>query len=243
MSEVELVIIAIAAVLTAALTAVAGAGGGVVSLVIMLQFVDPVVAIPAHGVVQLVSNGTRTITMREDAQTSLLRWYLPFLLPATIVGYFIAEGIPRETGRAVVGVFALLAVWWPAATAWLAPSAGGVRRLSLVGAVAGLLNPTIGATGPLIAPAFRTVTADHIGFVATFSLVQTINHTAKVAVFGVAGFVWSDRLPMIVIASIGVVIGTRVGARYIRRFDPEVLGRVFQVAVTLGAVRLLVGLF
>jgi uncharacterized protein len=145
MSEVELVIIAIAAVLTAALTAVAGAGGGVVLLVIMLQFVDPVVAIPAHGVVQLVSNGTRTITMREDAQTSLLRWYLPFLLPATIVGYFIAEGIPRETGRAVVGVFALLAVWWPAATAWLAPSAGGVRRLSLVGAVAGLLNPTIGA--------------------------------------------------------------------------------------------------
>jgi len=243
MSEVELVIIAIAAVLTAALTAVAGAGGGVVLLVIMLQFVDPVVAIPAHGVVQLVSNGTRTITMREDAQTSLLRWYLPFLLPATIVGYFIAEGIPRETGRAVVGVFALLAVWWPAATAWLAPSAGGVRRLSLVGAVAGLLNPTIGATGPLIAPAFRTVTADHIGFVATFSLVQTINHTAKVAVFGVAGFAWSDHLPMIVIASIGVVIGTRVGARYIRRFDPEVLGRVFQVAVTLGAVRLLVGLF
>jgi uncharacterized protein len=62
-------------------------------------------------------------------------------------------------------------------------------------------------------------------------------------VFGVAGFAWSDHLPMIVIASIGVVIGTRVGARYLRRFDPEVLGRVFQVAVTLGAVRLLVGLF
>ena len=55
MSEVELLVVAVAAVLTAALTAVAGAGGGVVLLVVMLQFVDPAVAIPAHGVVQLVS--------------------------------------------------------------------------------------------------------------------------------------------------------------------------------------------
>lgn len=240
MSEIELAVIAVAAVLTAALTAVAGAGGGVVLLVVMLQFVDPVVAIPAHGVVQLVSNGTRTITMRDDAEPALLRWYLPLLLPATVVGYVIADGIPRDVGRAVVGVFALLAVWWPAATAWLAPRGGGVRRLSLVGAVAGLLNPTIGATGPLLAPAFRTVTRDHVGFVATFSLVQTINHLAKVAVFGVAGFVWSDHLPMIVVASAGVVVGTRVGARYIRRFDPVVLGRVFQLAATVGAARLLV---
>jgi uncharacterized membrane protein YfcA len=238
----ELLIIAIAAVMTAGLTAVAGAGGGVVLLVVMLQFVDPVVAIPAHGVVQLVSNGTRTVTMRHDAEVALLRWYLPLLVPATVVGYFIADGIPRDAGRAVVGVFALLAVWWPAATAWLAPRGGGVKRLSLVGAVAGLVNPTIGASGPLLAPAFRTVTTDHVGFVATFSLVQFVNHLVKVAVFGVAGFVWRDHLPMITVASVGVVIGTRVGARYIRRFDPVVLGRVFQVAATAGAVRLLSGL-
>jgi uncharacterized membrane protein YfcA len=111
-----------------------------------------------------------------------------------------------------------------------------------VGAVAGLVNPTIGASGPLLAPAFRTVTTDHVGFVATFSLVQFINHLVKVAVFGVAGFAWSEHLPMIVVASVGVVIGTRVGARYIRRFDPVLLGRVFQLAATAGAVRLLAGL-
>ncbi|MEQ8841101.1 MAG: TSUP family transporter [Acidimicrobiales bacterium] len=240
MSEVELAVIFVAAVLTAALTAVAGAGGGVVLLVVMLQFLDPAVAIPAHGVVQLVSNGTRTLTMRHDADTSLLRWYLPLLIPATVAGYFIADGIPRDSGKAVVGVFALLAVWWPAATAWLAPPGGGVRRLSLVGAVAGLLNPTLGAPGPLLAPAFRTVTSDHVGFVATFSLVQFINHAVKVVVFGVAGFVWREHLPMIVLAGTGVVIGTRVGARHIGRFDPIVLGRVFQVAATVGALRLIV---
>lgn len=241
MSEGELLVIAVAAVVTAAITAVAGAGGGVVLLVVMLQFVDPLVAVPAHGVVQLVSNGTRAATLRAEAETHLLRWYLPLLVPATFVGYLAADSIPRDGGRAVIGGFALLAVWWPAATAWLAPAGGGQRRLALVGGLTGLLNPTIGATGPLIAPAFRTITTDHVSFVATFALVQVINHVVKVAVFGVAGFAFREHLPMIVVASLGVFVGTRVGARYLTRGDPAILGRVFQVAVTVGAVRLLIG--
>lgn len=243
MSEWELLIIAIAAVLTAAITAVAGAGGGVVLLVVILQFVDPLVAVPAHGVIQLVSNGTRAVTLREEAETRLLGWYVPLLVPGTVIGYLVADSIPRDGGRAIIGGFALLAVWWPAATAWLAPTGGGNRRLSLVGGLNGLLNPTIGATGPLIAPAFRTITKDHVSFVATFAVVQTLNHIVKIAVFGVAGFAFREHLPMIVVASVGVYVGTRVGARYLKRWDPELLGRLFQVAVTVGAVRLLLGVF
>lgn len=242
MSGIELLLIAVAAVATSALTAVAGAGGGVVLLIVMLQFVDPVVAIPAHGLVQLVSNGTRALTLRHDAETFMLRWYLPLLVPATVVGFFIADAIPRDRGRAIVAVFALVAVWWPAATAWLAPRPGSNRRFAVVGALGGLVNPTIGATGPLLAPAFRTATGSHVAFVATFSLVQTINHSVKVAVFAVAGFVWSEHLPMIGVAAAGVVVGTRVGSRFLRRWDPELLGRVFQVVVTAGALRLLLGL-
>lgn len=241
MSEWELLIIAGAAVVTAGITAVAGAGGGVVLLVVILQFVDPLVAVPAHGVVQLVSNGTRAATLRAEAETHLLRWYLPLLVPATVVGYFVADAIPRDGGRAIIGGFALVAVWWPAATAWLAPAGGGHRRLALVGGLNGLLNPTIGATGPLIAPAFRTITSGHVSFVATFALVQVLNHIVKVAVFGVAGFAFREHLPMIVVASVGVYVGTRIGARYLKRWDPELLGRLFQVAVTIGAVRLLLG--
>jgi len=169
-SEVELLVIVVAAIATAALSAVAGAGGGVVLLVVILQFVGPIVAIPVHGVVQLVSNGTRTLTLREDAEPAVLGWYLPLLVPATVIGYLIADGIPREAGRAGIAVFALVAVWWPAATAWLAPSPGGRRRF--------------------------------------------------------------------VLAAAGVVVGTR----YLRRLDPVMLGRLFQIAATAGAIRLLIGL-
>ena len=239
MSEAELVIIAVAAVATAALTAVAGAGGGLVLLVAILQFVDPLVAIPVHGVIQLVSNGTRTLTLRHEAETHMLRWYLLPLGPMTVIGFLIADGIPRDSGRAVIGAFALVAVWWPAATAWLAPRADSDRRFVVVGAVAGLANPTIGAPGPLLAPAFRAATANHVAFVSTFSLAQLLNHTMKVTVFTIAGFAWRDQLPLMTVAALGVIVGTRLGTRYLRRLDPDMLGRVFQLAATAGALRLL----
>ena len=241
----ELVVVAVAALLTAALTAVAGAGGGLVLLIVILQFVDPLVAIPAHGVIQLMSNSTRALTLRHDVDRRLFPWYLVPLLPATVLGWMIADGIPRSAGRALVGVFALLATWWPAATRWLAPKPGGEPggpRFAVVGVVAGISNPTIGAAGPLFAPAFRAATSDHVRFVATFSVAQTLNHTAKVAVFAAAGFAWADHWRLIVVAGLGVIVGTRLGARFLRRADPLVLDRLFKLAVTAGALRLLLDL-
>ena len=240
MTGVELVVLGVAALATAALTAVAGAGGGMVLLIVILQFVDPLVAIPAHGVIQLFSNGTRAVTLRADVDRTLLAPFIVPLIPATIIGYFIADAIPRSGGRAIIGVFALLGVWWPAATAWLAPKPGRGSRFGIVGAVSGLINPTVGAAGPLLAPAFRTATADHVGFVATFAVGQVLSHVAKVAVFAAAGFAWADHLGMIVVGALGVVLGTRVGARWLHRLDPVALGWLFKVAVTAGAVRLLV---
>ena len=49
----------------------------------------------------------------------------------------------------------------------------------LAGALNGLLQPAIGATGPLMSPAFKAATRDYPAFVATFAFVQMFNHSAK----------------------------------------------------------------
>ncbi len=241
MSEVELLILLAAALATSALTAVAGAGGGMILLIVILQFVDPLVAVPVHAVIQLFSNSTRAVTLRDDADWSVLRPYLVPVLPLTIVGYLIAAEIPETGGRVVIGGFALVATWWPAATSWLAPRPGRGRRFAAVGVLNGILQPTIGATGPLLAPAFRTATSDHVSFVSTFAFAQVFNHLAKIVVFGVAGLAWSEHGPTMAVGVVGVVVGTRIGSRWLRRLDPDVLTVVFRLAVTAGAFRLIGG--
>ena len=238
---VELLVLGAAAGVTAALTAVAGAGGGMILLVVMLQFADPLVAIPAHGMIQLCSNGTRAISLRHDIDRPLLVPFVVPLLPCTVAGYLIADAIPRTSGRAIIGGFALLAVWWPTATRRLAPAPDRGTRFAGVGVVAGLLNPTVGAAGPLLAPAFRAAASSHVVFVATFAVAQVLGHVTKVTVFAFAGYSWSEHLAMIAVGIVGVVVGTRVGARWLRRLEPAPLDRLFRLVVTVGALRLLLG--
>ena len=80
MTGVEFVVLGVAALATAALTAVAGAGGGIILLIVILQFVDPLIAVPVHGAIQLFGNGTRAITLRRDVDWSLM---LPYLVWVT----------------------------------------------------------------------------------------------------------------------------------------------------------------
>ena len=218
----------------------AGAGGGLILLIVLLQFVDPIVAIPLHGVIQFVSNGSRAFTLRGDVESGILRWYLLPLVPSAVVGFFIADGVPVGAAQIAIGVFALLATWWPKATSRLAPAAGqSQRRFMVVGAVGGLTNPTLGAPGPLLAPAFRAATATHVEMIATFSVAQLCNHGAKVAVFAVAGVAWSEHWELLAVAGAGVIAGTSIGTRHMRRADQVQLRRLFVVAVTVGALRLI----
>ena len=241
MSEVELLVLLVAALATSALTAVAGAGGGMILLIVILQFVDPLIAIPAHGVIQLFSNGACG-ALRRDVDRRLLAPFVAALLPFMVVGFFVADAIPRSSARAVIGGFALLAVWWPAATSWLAPKPGRGSRFALVGALSGLVNPTVGAAGPLLAPAFRSATSDHVAFVGTFAVSQVLSHITKVVVFAIAGYAWADHAGMIAVGVVGVVVGTRLGSRWLQQLDPDTLTLVFRVVVTAGAARLIGGL-
>ena len=59
MDAFSLGVLTATAIATAILSAIVGMAGGIVLLTVMLLFFEPIVAIPLHGLVQLVSNGSR----------------------------------------------------------------------------------------------------------------------------------------------------------------------------------------
>ena len=71
MSTVELLLIAFTAGCGAVLTAVAGLGGGILLLSVMVQFMDLAEAIPAHAAIQLASNSSKkSCNARNENATS-----------------------------------------------------------------------------------------------------------------------------------------------------------------------------
>jgi uncharacterized membrane protein YfcA len=214
--------------------------GGITLLAVMLLFLPPLVVLPLHGAVQLVANGSRTFMQREHVRWDILwRYGLP-LLPMGFVGLAIAEAIPPDAAKATIGAFVLVATWAPGVLLLgTRPEQTNPRRRFLaLGSVVGVLNMTVGATGPLIAPFFLNLGLDRFALIGTKAACQALGHLAKITVFGVAGFVFRDWLPLLVILSACAIAGTWIGSRLLEHVDEIWFVRLYKTVLTLVALRL-----
>ena len=124
MTVLDGVLLAIAAIGTAAMSAVAGLGGGIVLLGILLLFYAPAEAIPIHAAIQLVSNGSRALSHRRSIDLRIVGLHSVMLVPAGIAGLAVANQVPVSLGRALIGAMALVLVWRPG---WLTVDTEQVR--------------------------------------------------------------------------------------------------------------------
>lgn len=238
----ELLALFLAAAGTAWLSAVAGIGGGLVLLVILLQFMEPTDAIPVHGAIQVASNATRAWALRPFVKWGIVVRHGLLLVPGGLVGLEVAQSLPRRAARALIGVFALVATWRPGL---LAPRLGQgfpERGFLVLGAIHGAINMPLGATGPMIAPFFRAALDDRRTVVGTLAAAQVTGHLVKVVLFGLAGFAFGDFAVAVGVGAVGVSVGTLVGTRALERVSERVFAWLFRGAVTLVAVPLVLGI-
>ncbi len=230
----------VAAFLTSMLSAIVGMAGGITLLGVMLLFLDPLVAIPLHGVVQMVSNGSRTIVQRAHVKRDLAVLYALPLLPAAAIGLTFARELDPVALKTAIGVFVLVATW---RSRWLLfgthPERTNPRlRFLLLGSVAGFLNVTIGAVGPFIAPFFLNMDLTRFELIGTKAACQLLGHVAKVIVFGLAGFAFGPFAGLLALLCACVVVGTWAGSRVLHLVDERTFTWLYRSVLTLVAIRL-----
>lgn len=242
MNPSDLGVLAGVALLTSMLSGLLGLGGGITLLAVMLLYFDPLVAIPIHGAIQLVSNASRTAMQRRHVAWAIAARYALFLLPAGYLGYAVARGLPPDLVKLAIGVFVLLATWLPGALllGTHPERAHPSRRFTVLGAVAGFLNVTIGATGPLIAPFFLRIGLSRQGIVGTKAMCQTLAHVAKLLVFGSVGFAFREHLFAIALLGAFTIVGNWLGTQLLHRVDERGFQILYRGVLTVVAVRLIV---
>jgi uncharacterized membrane protein YfcA len=238
----DLSVLCVTALLTAVLSAVVGMAGGITLLSVMLIFYDPLVAIPIHGAVQLVSNGSRSIIQRRHIRWSIIWRYGMLLFPMGLLGLSFAKSLPPDGARCLIGAFVLLATWAPGLLLiGTHPERSDTnRRFWVLGGVVGFVNITVGATGPLIAPFFLSLGLTRQALIGSKAACQALGHLAKLAVFGVAGFAFAEFAVPLALLSICVVAGTWVGSQLLEYVSEIWFIRLYRTVLTLIAVRLFV---
>lgn len=236
-------ILVVAALLTSILSAIVGMAGGITLLAVMLLFVEPLVAIPLHAVVQIVSNSSRALVHRRAIEWPILLPYLLPLLPLGWVSLDLAERLSPSLARTLIGAFVLVATWAPQYLLLGSHPERSEphRRFFLLGCMAGVLNVTVGATGPLIAPFFLNLGLSRFALIGTKAACQTGGHLAKIAVFGWAGFAYAPWAALLSVLCGTVVLGTLLGSRLLGRIDERGFVILYRAVLTLIALRLVLG--
>ncbi len=242
-------VLALAAFATSIISGIIGMGGGILLLATMLSFLSHAETIPAHGAVQLVSNGTRLLVFLRHIDVKTVVRFAAGALPGSIVGglllVWLRKGQIDSTEpyfKIAIGLYVLITTFRPIGKR-PASNESATPRIStftLFGGLAGVLGLTIGAIGPLIAPAFL-----HAGFVkermiATKAVCQMTIHILKVPIFLASGLVDYAKLgQLIVVMSLMVIPGTLIGKRILRRVDERAFVTLFKLAMLLAGLKVL----
>src|SRR5262245_5119440 len=213
--------------------------GGIALLAVLLLYLPPLAAIPLHGAIQLVSNGSRVVLQRRHARFDWIAWYTLPLVPAGLLGLRVARALPEALVGGLIGAVVLAATWLPGRGGAAAGDARRPRaRFFALGTATGFLNMVLGAIGPLIDPFFLGLGLGRQALVATKAACQAIGHAVKVGLFGLTGFAFAEHAPVLALGSLCAVAGTWVGTRLLDRLSEESFLWLYRAVLTALALRL-----
>ena len=220
---------------TSMVTAALGAGGGVMLLALMAMWIPPAAVIPVHGMIQLGSNAGRMTLAWRHIDWRVIAAFAPGVVLGALAGSLVLVQLPPWAWQVTIALFVLYLCWGPK----LPPLALGRSGILAASALTSFISLFVGATGPLVAAFIKQIHTERFTTVATFATAMTLQHLPKAVVFGFAGFVFRDWIGFLVAMIACGFAGTWLGLRLLNRLGNRAFGQLFNILLTLLAMRLL----
>ena len=248
----EQIILIIAALITSSISAVIGMGGGIILLGIMAILIpEGYMVIALHGIIQMVSNGTRTFVFRQHLKKNLISEYLfgaliglglSVIIVYALMQYYevdSANQIKFDYLKPIIGLYILWYLYLKGAK-----KEQKNKLFIIVGFISGLVSIFIGAVGPLIAPFFLRKDLTKENVIANKAACQIITHIGKIPIFMYFFNVnYIEQYTILLPLIISVYIGTNVGKKLLGSISEKTFKMIFKVCLTVIALRLVLGEF
>lgn len=227
--------------LTSLLSGIFGMAGGMILLWVLLFLVPVATAIAVHGMVQMVSNGSRAWFSREYLDLRILAILSAGLFSAALLLFVVAYRPSLVVVSIVVGLLPIL-VWVPVKSLEL--DASKPLHAYVCGFISGGLAISVGVSGPSIDIFFIRTHMDRRTIIATKAAIQFLTHATKVAFYWGAALTLSSEGWLAVAAAVPIaVLGTRSGNIILQRMtDANFRAWTRWIVTGIGAVYFVSGL-
>lgn len=242
MTTVFGLLVAIVGVISAAIASVAGFGIGSLLTPTLALATGTKLAVAAISIPHLVGTAQRFWLLRRHVDRRVL---LGFGLASAVGGLAGALAHVWVSSRALAVVFGTVVALAGVSelTGWMRHVRWGRRSAWAAGGVSGALGGMVGNQGGIRTAALLGFDVPKESFVATSTAIGLFVDVARMPVYFVTesreiAHVW----PLVLTATVAVVVGTALGARVLGRLPQELFRRVIAVLlVSLGLYMALAG--
>lgn len=235
----HLALFATAFFFTSAISAAAGAGGGMLITAILSGFLPAPALIPVQNLILLMSSGSRVYFYRKD-----INWHIawPFMVGLGIgsfLGAAIYVHLPEKALSLLLACVMLFFTWGPGRGEWLQQFSG--LRI-LMGTFHGFLSSLTGVGG-LLQGTFARMPMPKNARIGTFAAVISSNNIWRGIAYAILGVNLLPYLVLILLAIPIAIGGSYVGKQLTDHISERAFDILFKTVVTLFAARLLYKVF
>lgn len=171
-----------AAFAASTMAAVAGTGGGIILLPVLVSIFGVREAVPMYAVASLIGNLSRVHLNRPLLDFKVFGWFTAGAIPLAVLGAWLFTRIPDPGLVRLLGAFLLISVIarrvHPALRRsfqpfWFAP----------IGGLFAVVSAVVGSAGPFLAPFYLSYGLTKGAFIGTEALGTAVMHIAKLSTY------------------------------------------------------------
>jgi len=218
--SVEVSLLAAAALIASTVAAVAGTGGAIILLPLLVATLGVRDGVPAYTVAQLIGNLSRVYLNRREIRLDVVRWFALGAVPLALVGGLLFARTGEGVLRQLLGAFLLASVLWRRLRRRPIGSFPA-SRFTLIGAAFALVSGLVGSGGPFLAPFYVTFGLVRGVFIGTEATGTAIMHVAKLGAYGSGGVLSGRAIVIGLLLGPLMVLGSRLGKSIVDRLSPR----------------------
>ena len=232
--EYSLLVI-LTALVASALAAVAGFGGAVIMLPVLVLAFGVQDAIPILTISQLLGNVSRVVLNRKELYWPVVKRFSIGAIPMAIIGGIVFATAPAAALTRVLGLFLILVV------VYRHTPFGRNRKMKLsgflpLGIAGGFMSATMGVVGPVVAPFFLAFGLVKGAYIGTEAMTAVVMHITKLGVYG--GYALVGLKTLLIGLAIGGVMffGTYLGKRILNQVPEKVFPYIIEATLLVSGI-------
>lgn len=211
-----LLLIGVAALLTAILHGATGMAGGILMAAILAHVIGIKVAVPVMTVALILSHLSRATLYAKDTDWAIAKRVLLFGCPTIVIGALIFGRISATAIAIVFAAFLTLSFpvkYW----ARRLDIKTGPKLLAAASSVWGMLAGNVIGPGFFLAPFLLGTGMNRLTFVGTLATVTLVMNVLKASVFGATALIHLEELMLGVAIGVITIPGNWIGRSVLRR--------------------------